>query len=326
MHYKKIIIIIAILLAAVIAALLLRGDDKDIWMCVDGQWVRHGHPSASRPAEPCGEPTACARDAKLCADGSYVSRIPPVCDFALCPQEDLIQVENPGANEVITSPLFIRGKARGFWFFEASFPIKLYDDKGRLLATGIAQAQSDWMTDDFVLFSAELEFKSPDTEKGTLVLEKDNPSGLPENADELRMPVVFARAARKIDLYYYNSELDKDVAGNIKCSRAGLVAVPREIEVTETPIQDAIELLLAGRLTAEEKSRGISTEYPLAGFSLQSASLDNGVLTLEFNDPNNRTSGGSCRAGILWLQVEATAKQFPEVKEVRFLPVGIFQP
>ena len=35
----------------------------------------------------------------------------------------------------------IEGKARGNWFFEASFPIELRDNTGALLATAIAQAE-----------------------------------------------------------------------------------------------------------------------------------------------------------------------------------------
>ncbi len=96
--------------------------------------------------------------------------------------------------------------------------------------------------------------------------------------------------------------------------------------MTRTPIQDTIKLLLSGELTEEERAQGISTEYPLEGLSLKGASSKDGVLTLEFDDPNNKTVGGSCRVGILWFQIEATAKQFPEVQEVRFLPEEIFQP
>jgi len=129
-----------------------------------------------------------------------------------------------------------------------------------------------------------------------------------------------------VKLYYYNYELDKDESGNAVCSRNGLVPVERQIPITQTPIQDTIKLLLSGNLTEEERVQGINTEYPLQGLSLKSASLKNGVLTLEFNDPNNKTVGGSCRVGILWFQIEATAKQFPEVKQVRFLPEEIFQP
>ncbi len=281
-------------------------------------------------------PAACTMDAKICADGSSVGRIPPQCDFASCPKEDLIQVETPRANETISSPLVIKGKARGAWFFEASFPVKLYDGQGKLLAATTAQAKSDWASEDFVPFEAKLEFLPPETGKGTLVLEKDNPSGLAENADELRMPVFFSQEDREsrgedqekraVKLYYYHPELDQDEEGNIACSRKGLVAAERTIPLTETPIQDTIKLLLKGELTEEEKAQGIETEYPLEGLSLEGASLKDEVLTLAFSDSQNKTSGGSCRAGILWFQIEETAKQFPEVKEVRFLPENLFQP
>lgn len=131
---------------------------------------------------------------------------------------------------------------------------------------------------------------------------------------------------RMVRLYYYSPTQDQDMQGNILCSRQGLVAVDRQIPVTQTPIQDTIRLLLRGDLTAEERSFGITTEYPLSGVELEGASLNNGVLTLEFSDPQNRTSGGSCRVSILWHQIESTALQFPEVSSVRFIPEELFQP
>lgn len=185
------------------------------------------------------------------------------------------------------------------------------------------------MTEDFVPFMVSLAFDAPSTATGTLVLKRDNPSGLPQNDDEVRVPVRFSTETgerRAIKLYYFDPASDRDAAGNIQCSRAGLVAVERSIPVTKTPVQDAVRLLLRGGLTEAERSRGITTEFPLAGVELKGADLKNGALTLEFSDPNNRTGGGSCRAGILWFQIEATTKQFPEVKEVRFIPEELFQP
>jgi hypothetical protein len=124
------------------------------------------------PAEPASQPELNSEE----ADQSYV---------------DLIRVENPSANQVITSPLIVKGQARGYWFFEASFPIKLLDEKGEVMAMGLAQAQSDWMTEEFVPFESILEFDSLDNSKGVLIFERDNPSGLPENADEFRLPILF---------------------------------------------------------------------------------------------------------------------------------------
>lgn len=104
---------------------------------------------------------------------------------------DLIRIDTPRPNQIISSPVIIQGQARGFWFFEADFPVKLLDGNGEVIAQAVARTQKDWMTEDFVLFQAEIEFDNPETDTGTLILEKDNPSGLPENADQLRVPVKF---------------------------------------------------------------------------------------------------------------------------------------
>lgn len=106
-------------------------------------------------------------------------------------KQNFIRVSKPQPNEIIKSPLEITGEARGYWFFEASFPIKLRDENGNELGVAIAQAKSDWMTEDFVPFEATFEFQKPATNRGVLILEKDNPSGLSEHADELRIPVRF---------------------------------------------------------------------------------------------------------------------------------------
>lgn len=129
-----------------------------------------------------------------------------------------------------------------------------------------------------------------------------------------------------VALYYYNSNLDKDESGNILCSEKGLVPVERQIKDSENLIEDTIKLLLEGKLTDEEKNKGISTEYPLEGFKLTKSELKDGVLTLYFEDPYSKTSGGACRVKILWIQIENTARQFSEVKEVKFYPEELFQP
>lgn len=103
----------------------------------------------------------------------------------------LIQVFGLANGEIVKSPLDLSGKARGTWFFEASFPIVLQDGNGKQLAKAIAQADGDWMTSDFVNWHAKLVFVAPAIATGTLILKKDNPSGEPQNDDELRIPVTF---------------------------------------------------------------------------------------------------------------------------------------
>lgn len=106
-------------------------------------------------------------------------------------QSDNITVTSPRPNQVVSSPLNISGQARGTWFFEATAPVGLIDANGNNLATGFITAQGDWMTVNFVPFTGTLSFPSPATNNGQLILERSNPSGLPENDEQITIPVRF---------------------------------------------------------------------------------------------------------------------------------------
>lgn len=104
---------------------------------------------------------------------------------------DMIRNVNIEPGQTVTSPLTVTGEARGTWYFEADFPVRLQDANGNELAVGIAQAEGEWMTEDFVPFSTTFTFGESDTDTGWLVLERDNPSGLPEHAASYSIPVRF---------------------------------------------------------------------------------------------------------------------------------------
>ena len=106
-------------------------------------------------------------------------------------KDDLIKVTSPEPSTTITSPMILKGQARGYWFFEASFPIQLVDDQGNEVTTTVAQAQSDWMTEDFVDFEATLNFTPGPNKPGKLIFKKDNPSGEPANDNQLVVPVIY---------------------------------------------------------------------------------------------------------------------------------------
>lgn len=42
-----------LIISAILIARILSGEDN--WICRDGQWIRHGHPSAPASDRPCGE-------------------------------------------------------------------------------------------------------------------------------------------------------------------------------------------------------------------------------------------------------------------------------
>jgi membrane-bound inhibitor of C-type lysozyme len=128
-----------------------------------------------------------------------VSGVPEAPDTVSTSTSDLIRVTNIADGDVIESPLTIEGEARGTWYFEASFPVVLTDWDGKIIAEGHAEAHGDWMTEDFVPFTATLSFTSPYTagdpdfmKRGSLILQKDNPSGLPENDAAIELTVSFA--------------------------------------------------------------------------------------------------------------------------------------
>lgn len=114
-----------------------------------------------------------------------------VTETATTTQDMPIIVDNIKDDQVVTSPIKIQGKARGNWFFEASFPIQLVDMDGNIIASTAARATGDWMTTDFVNFTAELNYKkSSTTTNALLVLSNDNPSGNPETSRSIFIRVV----------------------------------------------------------------------------------------------------------------------------------------
>lgn len=105
----------------------------------------------------------------------------------------LIVVSAPAADALVSSPLTVSGKARGYWYFEASFPLEVTDSSGKVLAQSHAEAQGDWMTEEYVPFKGTLTFTKPNMGdgKGFIIFRKDNPSGLPENEASVSIPIRF---------------------------------------------------------------------------------------------------------------------------------------
>jgi hypothetical protein len=215
---KYIYYVLEALLAIVIVFGLIRyfyGQD-DAWMCINGTWEKYGTPRSAQPDFECpkiGEqvvtpPVIKVTNFSECeAAGFPVMEIYPrqcqgkdmiyVEEVAVTNEEeekhkDLIVLDNIHAGSYISSPVTITGQARGNWFFEASFPISIVNWDGLIIGQGIATAKSDWMTEEFVPFEANITFE-PATYKnnGAIILKKDNPSGLAEHDDALEIQIFF---------------------------------------------------------------------------------------------------------------------------------------
>jgi len=281
---KKIFIIIGIIIIIIVIALGIRflfGGDEDTWICKNGEWVEHGNPSAPKPTEPCGE-----------ADQSAII------------------VTSPQPNQAVTSLIALQGKAKGMWFFEANFPVRLLDNERNEIATSYAYTIEDWMTENFVSFNGKIEFKVDKEIDGILVFEKANPSGLPENAEKFEVPVrlIPEKETMVVKVYFNNSAMDPEFS----CNK--VFPVDRKIPKTDAVARAALEELFKGP-TDNEKNESFFTSIN-QGVKIQKLVIENKVAKVDFSEQLEFQVGGSCRVAAIRAQITETLKQFSTVNEV----------
>ena len=89
-------------------------------------------------------------------------------------------ITSPKDGETVTSPFTVTGSAAANWYFEGSFPVKLFDSSGQVIVQAPAQAQGNWMSTGTVPFSVTLTYPKPAfPEHAILELHNDNASGDP---------------------------------------------------------------------------------------------------------------------------------------------------
>ena len=292
MSTQKIILIVVlaiILIAGITIAVLRFSTPEDTWLCQNGQWVKHGNPNAPQPSTPCpgGVPNV---NQPQVNKNTNINQVPQ--------NKTGIIVDKPKINEEITSGYLIEGQAAG-WYFEAVFPIKLLDATGKEIASTQAQAQSDWMTADYVPFKATLNFSISKDQNGTLVFMKDNPSGLPENDQKYEMPMKLKADLMTIKVFFGSS------VKNPNAQDCNLVySVERIIPKTQTTAAAAINELLKG-ITAEEKTAGYYTSIN-TGVKLQKVTIKDGTAYADFDEQLEKAVGGSCRVANIRSQITQT--------------------
>jgi len=301
MNKNIIIILSAVVIFGVILFLVMQGKNKTpsevISVSTFEECAAAGYPIQESYPERCSTP-----------DGKTFTR-----DIGNeLEKSDLIVIETPKPGQVISSPIIIKGKARGNWYFEASFPARLVDANGKVLGIMPIQATGEWMTTEFVPFTATMNFSISSTKTGTLILQKDNPSGLAVNDDELRIPVIFSNfeqsVAEKtsIKVFFGNS------GQGAECEEVAYVT--REVDKIATIGGTTIEELLKGP-TSTEQTQGFSTAIN-TGVKINSLTISNSVAKIDFNSNLNKNVAGSCRVQAIRAQIEETLKQFPTVQNV----------
>lgn len=228
-------------------------------------------------------------------------------------QSELITIDSPEAGDEIQSPLLVSGEARGQWYFEANFSVEIKDEAGNVLTEAPVQADGEWMTEEFVPFSEEIEFDASqaETSDGSVVFHRANPSGLEENADSVSVPVTFADTddAETMNVSVFWSDNAAAAAGD--CSVVS--SFDRSIPETEGVARAALEELLSGPTEAETQDE-YSTNIP-DNVSINSLRIEDSVAYADFSSELNE-GGGSCRVTAIRAQITETLKQFSTVEEV----------
>lgn len=236
-----------------------------------------------------------------------------------------IKVTSPLPNEVALSPLKVSGEAKGTWFFEGSFPIFLKDSDGNILTKSFVQTGDEWMTENFVQFNGEIKFSDPKTEMGTLILHKNNPSGLSKNDDSIEIPVRFwavetaetnetsaitpSDEYMEILVFMGNNKLDPD---STYCEKA--YPVKRAIPKTKTVANAAVTELLRG-ISMQEEDQGYFTSIN-SGVKIQKLTIKDGAAYIDFNQALQDKVGGSCLTARIRAQITETLKQFDSIDNV----------
>lgn len=144
-----------------------------------GDCARAGYPVMESYPRQCRTP-----DGRL-----FAEEITPPITYENATVDNIV-VDLPFPGAVTGKEFKVIGKARGTWYFEASFPVEVLDKNGKSLWIGPAQAQGEWMTENFVPFEVTVKVPQSYIGPATLVLRKDNPSGLPEHDASISFPIT----------------------------------------------------------------------------------------------------------------------------------------
>lgn len=253
------------------------GGSEDDWICSDGQWVKHGNPSAPQPNESCGE------------------------------KEINITVSNPAAGTAVNLPFKVIGTAR---VFENTVSLKLKDASGAILYEGFTNADSPDMG-QFGAYEKEINylFKKPASQEVTLEVFWDSPKDGSE-LDAVSAPIkLILGEITTLKIFYNNSNLDPEFS----CNK--VFPVERVILKTQTPARAALELLLAGTLGRSESRQGFFSNIN-PNVQIKGLVIKDGVAKADFDEQLEYQAGGSCRVSAIRAQITETLKQIPGVKNV----------
>lgn len=171
---KTILIIVAIAVVvglAILGVRLLSGEDN--WICQDGEWVKHGNPSAAKPTEGC---------------------------------EPDIVIVSPTIGEEVSSPIRVLGKAKGP---KDIVNFRLKEKDGKILVEDFVTLMTGG--DAYADFEKDLVYSRPEQGEGILeVFRKSDFGGKEKN--KVVIAIKFKEAeTMTVKVFFSNSIFDPEV-------------------------------------------------------------------------------------------------------------------
>jgi hypothetical protein len=283
-----------IFVAILVVFLVLRfSSPEDTWICQNGQWVKHGNPSAPMPKTPCGT-------GQLNLNQNNVNQ-----NVNQAVEEKNITIASPTPDTEISSPVEVSGLAR---VFENQLNVRLKNQKNQVLAEKSVYANSP-DTGQFGPYQVSLDYQNPGTEIG-IIEAFDYSAKDGSEIDKVIVPVKFKDYNKlTVKVFFPNNRKDPQA---LDCQ--SVFSVDRVIDKTEAVARAAVEQLLQGPTPAEKASGYFSSIND--GVKIKSLVINNGIAKIDFDKKIEDKLGGSCRVSAIRSQISQTLKQFPTVKEV----------
>ena len=226
-----------------------------------------------------------------------------------------IYLEGVKSGDILSVDDVIIGRAPGSWFFEGSFPVRIFDQEGDEIAALFAVTEEDWMQEGYIPFTLELRSNLIDLDEESIVVfqfEKDNPSGLDENADYAKITLTLKPKEKAETVSFKVFFPNNKMSDMMDCTV--VFPVVREVPYTVAVGRASLEELFEGIAETESKD-GYFTNIP-EGVKIQSLSIEDGVAEVELSKELEEGVGGSCMVTSIRAQITETLKQFPTVDTV----------
>ncbi|HAZ17114.1 MAG: hypothetical protein A3H59_01320 [Candidatus Jacksonbacteria bacterium RIFCSPLOWO2_02_FULL_43_9] len=259
------------------------------------------------PQQPQQDTAICTQDAKMCWDGSFVSRQGQSCEFTPCPdvitENAVIKVTEPVPFAKVGLPITIKGEARTF---ESTVNIRLTNSDKSILTEDIAMAQ---VPDSGIFgpFSIELSYPKPKTNQGFVeVFEYSAKDGA--EISKITIPITFAQQdTTTVSLFFNNTSHDPNLPD---CSI--VYPIERRIAVTGDTNLQAIKELIKGPSLIEQTAGYISSIPQTA--KLNTITSENNNIIVDFS--NLDIQGGSCAVMAVRAQIIETIKALTQIENI----------